>query len=293
MSKQVLYKDIAGVLWFTLPCRPTAIAITITKPDGSALPAAVSGVSILANLGTVNTTASGTIDTATLTVASATGIASETEYRIGANDVTELVRVKSISGTTLTLYDRLRHTFVSAALYDPRVYYSLASTQQDMVESNRVVTLVWTYASVVERATYLYDVLYHQFRCPLRHDDLKAYWPDMQRYQFTESADYEPQIAVALDRMRLDLRAAGFELDNLYYDEAVKVPLAYLALHVIGNALTVTEPSLRQWTEDQLATHRAELDKVKVAPVWYEQGAQDAVQSEEDIVPPPRYTWGA
>jgi hypothetical protein len=295
MAKQVLLKDAAGTLYFVIAeGRPTAIVATVRTSANSQLATPIEASSILTSLGSVSTTCTGTAGTYTVTVASAAGIVADSEYTVGSLSLAERVRVRSISGTTLTLYAPLRRTRAAAAFCDTTVSISVIAGNNDAVDLNRRVRLAYTVSSTGFVRDYLYDVRNHKWISTLASDGLLEYAPDLESCNWAEQGGllgYQPQIDRAEEKLRSDLLRRGRDIEDLMHAELAEEAHARYALYLIYREWAVRDAAMVQARDHELEQYHESLEGLAAGVgIWWD-ADHDLVADSDDVRPVgPAYT---
>jgi hypothetical protein len=296
MSKQVLLKGAAGTLYFWVEeGRPSAVTVTLRTSANAQLATPVEASSILASLGSVNTTCSGTAGTITLTVASATGITVDAEYLVASLAARERVRVRSISGTTLTLYAPLRRTRSSATFCDVTVSVSVIAGNNDAVDLNRRVRLVYTVSSQSFIRDYLYDVREHKWLPTLSTDGLLEYAPDLEGSNWAEQGNllgFQPQIDRAEERLRSDLLRRGRDIDDLMHPELAEEAHARAALYLIYREWAVRDEGIRDARDHELEQYLVAVEGLAGGVgIWWDADHDLSADTDDVRAAGPIYSW--
>lgn len=296
MAKQVLLKDAAGTLFFVIDeGRPSAVVITLRTSGNAQLATPVEATSILASLGSVNTTCTGTAGASALVVADATGIAADAEYLVSSLSARERVRVRSISGTTLTLYAPLRRTRTAGTSFcDTTVSTSVVAGNNNAVDLNRRARLAYTVSSSNFVRDYLYDVRMHKWLPTLTTDILLQYAPDLEASNWAEQGNllgFQPQIDRAEVKLRSDILRMGRDLEDLMHAELAEEAHARYALYLIYREWAVRDDAMVQARDHELEQYHGSLEALAAGVgIWYDED-HDLVASTDDVRPSgPSYT---
>lgn len=205
MAIQTLIKAVGGTVETQFLDRyVTSCTVGVYTAEGSAKVAA----GTTATVDTVNTTLSGAAAAraTSVTVTSATGIATNRRYRIGTTgtaEAPEVITVKSVSGTTVTLWAPLLVAHASGAAFaGTRVSYAVTSTAADVTWVNGWATFTPTSGDPVTEAVECYLTKIPEFLCD--ESDLRQVFPKLSR-NIDAELDLPAALRLARDEVLLDL----------------------------------------------------------------------------------------
>jgi hypothetical protein len=205
MSFQVLTKGVGGTVETQFLDRyVTSCTVGVYNAQGSAkVPAGTA-----ATVDTVNTTLNGAVAARATSVilTSATGVVCNRRYRIGgvaAGEPNEVVTVKAVSGTTVTLWAPLVVAHATlAAFAGTRVSYAVTSTQAGEVWTNGWATFTPTSGDTITEAVECYLTKIPEFLCD--ESDLRLVFPKLAKNLDAE-LDLPQALREARDETLLDL----------------------------------------------------------------------------------------
>lgn len=205
MSFQTLIKNVGGTVEAQfLDRQPTTCTVSLFMDDGSAK---VTGAT--ATVDPVATTLSGAAAAraTSITLASATSVAVNRRYRIGAasggSEPGEVVTVKSLSGSTCALWAPLVAAHASGATFQgTRVSYTVASTSADVTWINGWATFTPNSGDTITEAVECYLTKIPEFLCD--ESDLRLVFPKLAKNLDAE-LDLPAALRQARDEVLLDL----------------------------------------------------------------------------------------
>lgn len=233
MPHVMIQRDVGGEIEWRLPSRPdgapnaptadiysdrndhkvTAGATTTDSVDTTLAAAAAAGATSLA-------------------VTSATGIVEGRQYRIAASTSgpAEWVRVRSISGTTLTIAPALTRAHAAGAAFQgTRVTYTVAGTAADRLGSNWRAVLTWYSGGTRQNDSITtFDVGLYPLRSSLRWPDVATFDPWLQR-RLPADYDWEGAIDDAWDELMLHL-GPRIRPGLMIGDSELRIPHRFLLL---------------------------------------------------------------
>jgi len=259
---QEILLDVGGVLVFEAPYgRASSATCTINKPDGTSIAAPT--VTIDACNTTVSTTASA--GATELRLAAGTGVTVGRSYLAnnGENQA-EWIKVKAISGTTLTLYEPLRFAYASSgdSVVGTRLTAPVSAVNCGTLDEG----YEWRISATIDGTAYVWVEQY---------DVVRSLWPErlveaweIQAYlgdlastvnrSRTDSGDHLAAIEAATERVRIGLMERGLKPSRFRSFAEFKRPVAMaLALGWAENGWGIPGPYQDQpleWLE-----HRKEL----------------------------------
>lgn len=255
MSIQTLIKAVGGTIETQFLDRTlTSCTVGVYTAEGAAKVAAGTA----ATVDTVATTLSGAAAAraTSVTVTSASGIVTNRRYRIGTTgtaEAPEVVTVKSVSGTTVTLWAPLVVAHASGAAFaGTRVSYAVTSTQADNTWINGWATFTPTSGDPVTEAVECYLTKIPEFLCD--ESDLRLVFPKLSK-NIDAELDLPAALREARDATLLDLggknRAQTFLGANEFRRQAA-LKFWLLRRYAFGD----------EWT-DQMDRLKAEYDERK------------------------------
>lgn len=207
-----LQLSVDGVVVFDPPQvgRPSSPTCAVYNPAGTSVSTPTPTV------GSVNTTLSqaAAIGASTITVSSATGIAARQTLLLTDTDgERDWVRVRSVSGSVVTLFERLKSAFTSGStLQSCRLSVTVPSASIGTIDEGYELRWAYTIDGTVYRAQTRFDVV-------------RSLWPEvigstmrLRRYapglltQAREDgtvSDYLDDLEAATERVRREIRARG------------------------------------------------------------------------------------
>ena len=228
---QKLVKDAAGTLEYLPPPehgQPASGTISILAPGGVALPAAVSGAALTVDSVSTTLSADVALGATSLTVASATGITVGRTYVLATAGQRELVRVKAVSGTTVTLVDELQVDHANgASLKGHRLTYALVAGQQATADRNYSAAIAWVDEDgTTHHAHFAYHVVHWPWRLPTTTQDVLEAEPDaqIQRAVRERGLSFRDTLDWAAAEIARELRERGY-VEDQFFDQDAFVPL--------------------------------------------------------------------
>lgn len=205
MSFQTLVKNIGGTVETQfLDRQPASCTVSVYTSEGAAKVSAQS-----ATVDPVATTLSqaAAAKASTVVLASATGVLVNRRYRLGAasggTEPDEVVTVKSLSGTTATLWAPLVVAHSSGATFQgTRASYAVTSTQADAVWTNGWATFTPPTGDTITEAVECYLTKIPDFLCD--ESDLRRVFPKLAKILDAE-LDLPAALREARDETLLDL----------------------------------------------------------------------------------------
>jgi len=201
---QVLTKNVGGTVEAQfLDRQPASCLVSVYTGEGAAKVSAAA-----ATVDTVNTTLNGAVaaKATSIVVTSATGIITNRRYRIGgtaAAEADEVVTVKAVSGTTVTLWAPLVVAHSSGATFQgTRVSYAVTSTSADNVWTNGWATFTPPTGDSITEAVECYLTKIPEFLCD--ESDLRLVFPKLGKNLDAEM-DMPAALREARDEVLMDL----------------------------------------------------------------------------------------
>jgi hypothetical protein len=286
--------NVAGTLAIDWPARPASAKISVTKPDGQALPSPVSAAT--ATVDSVSTTLSATptyaSGLATLALASVTGIVAGRQYLISGANGSENCRVKGIDtvAKTVTLYAIPLLTVASGYTFvSTRTTYALASTQQ--AETGQGYIAVWTatYAdATTERRTMLYDVVRSKPYNPCSVAGFRSWRPGLVGEAEIKALERVSSLQAIIDQAFEDVlshiesggNSSAAIIDWSSFENAI---YAQALLNLVDSGLRSSnrDESPASTLEQRRLVRDRELDAAMRNVKWYDEN-QDGKQEETE-----------
>ncbi len=202
MIPQHFTKDIGGTVSLELSTRPTTVTLDILTDTNAEV--TVSQSAAISSVNTTLSSAASARDT-TVSVASATGFAEGVELRL--DNPPEKCRVKSVSGTTITLWEPLLYAHASGEEAEgTQVSFTINSavaTSSPLFWDGRVI---WTVDSVKHITAV--ECTKYPLRLAATEQDVYAEDPEIRMF-LSGSDDLRNGLQAAFDDILTDLSGKG------------------------------------------------------------------------------------
>lgn len=222
-----------------------------------------------------------------VSVASATGITAGREYVIGLNASANepmIVRVASVSGTTVYLDEPLPYAAASSDLFFGwRVSHALLATETD-VEGEGLI--IWNATIGGETVTWedQFRVVRQGVGYGLNATRLTELMPMVRALQEPQDGTYEETIKAAWDLYLVPrLTGRGLRVQRIhswnYLEPAHAVACAY---HLVRNSRRADSDELERWKAELAA---AMDDALGAVDFWYDDTGENEVRDDENETP--------
>lgn len=271
------------------PGRPSTATVAVVKPSGASHIASSTAV-----VDSVDTTLSADVaqDATSISVASAAGIQAGRFYVLTSVDGPHLwIRVESVDGTTVTLFDPLPRAFETGDTFvGNRITVAIGAGDATPLDEGYEAQLSWT----IDGTTYYENVPFDIVRSP---------WPDviLAPHQFAREVpglsgswlerasasglQFVDEIANATERVREDIVNAGLRPDLFRSHEKFRRPVALrVVLQWAQDGINVPElhqDTPQDWIDEREAQYSKALSTAMDTSRRYDADDSGAVTDNE------------
>jgi len=285
MTRQRFREDTAGTLEFYPPENQVASAATLTiyKPAGSG---SVLQSSTNATIDTVDTTISANASKGArnVTLASAADVTAGVQYLLEQNGRVQPVEVRSVSGTTAYLVNKLHFDFTSGATFKGyRLSYSLTATHTADVDRNYFAEFSYTIASAAYYAIVPFDVVEATDWYPTTLADVYARHPRAAWLLDDHDLDGYEALRVTWEQMLVpSLAAGGMHIERVRdYYHLVPLHVAFISEWLAEHAAMVDPDAIAQL--ELAKSRRQEIEAAVTSDVpWYDSDDDKSADAGEE-----------